>query len=95
MHCFEDIEKFKKRCGVTSVMIARAAQKNVSIFRKEGIIPIDEVIPEYLRLSIDYDNSLLNTKYAITKFHKYNDNRIGRLKFGRRFEEATEMSQIW
>lgn len=33
---FEDIQKFRDECGVTSVMIARAAQKNVSIFRKEG-----------------------------------------------------------
>lgn len=36
IHCYEDIEKFKNECGVTSVMIARAAQKNISIFRREG-----------------------------------------------------------
>lgn len=33
---FEDVEKFRDECGATSVMVARAAQKNVSIFRKEG-----------------------------------------------------------
>lgn len=31
-----DIEKFKDDCGASGVMIARAAQENVSIFRKEG-----------------------------------------------------------
>lgn len=36
IHSYEDIEKFRTECGATSVMIARAAQKNVSIFRKEG-----------------------------------------------------------
>lgn len=34
---FEDILKFRKECGASSVMIARAAEWNVSIFRKEGI----------------------------------------------------------
>lgn len=34
---YDDIEKFKTACGSTSVMIARKAQQNVSIFRKEGI----------------------------------------------------------
>lgn len=36
IHCFEDIEQFRKDCGAASVMIARGVQKNVSIFRKEG-----------------------------------------------------------
>lgn len=35
---FADIEQFRNDCGASSVMIARAAQKNVSIFRKEGEI---------------------------------------------------------
>lgn len=95
IECYDDIEKFRKECGATSVMIARAAQKNVSIFRKDGLIPIDVVIPEYLKLCIDYDNSLVNTKYAIQKFHKYNGNRIEKLKFSREFEDAAEMHQIW
>lgn len=33
---YADIERFRDECGATSVMIARAAQKNVSIFREEG-----------------------------------------------------------
>lgn len=35
---YADIAKFRDACGVDSVMIARAAQYNVSIFRKEGSI---------------------------------------------------------
>lgn len=92
---FDDIEKFKELCGTTSVMIARAAQKNISIFRKEGTIPIDSIIPEFLTFCIDYDNSLANTKYTIQKFHKYNGKRIEKMKFSREFEDATEMHQIW
>lgn len=33
---YDDIEKFKKECGASSVMVARSALKNMSIFRKEG-----------------------------------------------------------
>lgn len=33
---FNDIEKFRAECGTTSVMIARAAEWNVSIFRRDG-----------------------------------------------------------
>lgn len=37
IQCFNDIEKFRTECGTTSVMIARAAEWNVSIFRKYGM----------------------------------------------------------
>lgn len=33
---YNDILEFRRGCGTTSVMIARAAEWNVSIFRKEG-----------------------------------------------------------
>lgn len=33
-----DIIKFKEDCGAASVMVARAAQTNVSVFRKEGVL---------------------------------------------------------
>ena len=33
---YEDILKFRNASGASSVMIARAAEWNVSIFRKEG-----------------------------------------------------------
>lgn len=35
---YNDIIKFRNECGTTSVMIARAAEWNVSIFRKEGML---------------------------------------------------------
>lgn len=37
---YADIAKFKELCGASSVMIARAAEWNVTIFRPEGISPI-------------------------------------------------------
>lgn len=37
---YKDILKFRKQCGASSVMIARAAEWNVTIFRKNGEIDI-------------------------------------------------------
>ncbi|KAH9628787.1 hypothetical protein HF086_004947 [Spodoptera exigua] len=48
-----DIYKFKEMTGCSSVMIARAAEWNCSIFRKEGLLPMDTVIEEYLKLAVD------------------------------------------
>lgn len=46
-------------------MVARAAEHNVSIFRPEGLMDIDELIIAYLKYSINYDNHLPNAKYNI------------------------------
>lgn len=37
VNSYEDAIKFRDDCGAASVMLARAAQKNISIFRQEGI----------------------------------------------------------
>lgn len=52
-------------CGASSIMIARAAEWNASIFRPQGLLPTDEIIKLYLKHAIDYDNTTANTKYNI------------------------------
>lgn len=44
----DDAAKIKTLSGVSSVMIARAAQKNFSIFRPSGPLPHHHVIHDYL-----------------------------------------------
>lgn len=46
-------------------MVARAAEHNPSIFRPEGLLPIDDVIKKYIEYSIIYDNHVSNVKYCI------------------------------
>jgi hypothetical protein len=43
-------------------MIARAAQWNVSVFRREGLLPIEEVMTRYLRKAMQVDYAYQNTK---------------------------------
>ncbi|XP_077313332.1 tRNA-dihydrouridine(20) synthase [NAD(P)+]-like isoform X3 [Lithobates pipiens] len=62
---FVDIEAFKSLTAASSVMLARAAMWNPSIFRKEGILSIDDVIHDYIRHAVRYDNHYTNTKYCL------------------------------
>lgn len=42
----DDIATFQSKAGCSSVMVARAAQYNQSVFRKEGVLPLDDVCRE-------------------------------------------------
>ena len=46
--CYPDIEKFRVACGASSVMVARAAEWNVSIFRRSGLLSKEELIKDYI-----------------------------------------------
>uniref|UniRef100_A0A672QHF8 Dihydrouridine synthase 2 n=1 Tax=Sinocyclocheilus grahami TaxID=75366 RepID=A0A672QHF8_SINGR len=49
---FEDIEKFRAAAGASSVMLARAAMWNPSIFRQQGALSVEEVMEDYIRYVI-------------------------------------------
>ncbi|XP_073941684.1 dihydrouridine synthase 2 isoform X1 [Choristoneura fumiferana] len=85
-----DIYKFKEMTGCTSVMLARAAEWNCSIFRKEGLLPMDTVIKEYLQLAVDYDNSPSNTKYCVQNILR----DLQETPRGRQFLECQTLEQI-
>ena len=46
----KDLASFQARTGCQSVMLARAAQWNMSVFRPEGLVPTEDVVRAYLRL---------------------------------------------
>ncbi|XP_058501294.1 tRNA-dihydrouridine(20) synthase [NAD(P)+]-like isoform X2 [Solea solea] len=60
-----DIEHFRRATGASSVMLARAAMWNVSVFVSEGPLPVETVMEEYLKYAIRYDNHAFNTKYCL------------------------------
>ncbi|XP_071272262.1 tRNA-dihydrouridine(20) synthase [NAD(P)+]-like isoform X2 [Salvelinus alpinus] len=60
-----DIEEFRKATGASSVMVARAAMWNPSVFRSQGLLSVEEVMEEYLKYAIRYDNHAFNTKYCL------------------------------
>ncbi|XP_058798460.1 tRNA-dihydrouridine(20) synthase [NAD(P)+]-like isoform X2 [Phymastichus coffea] len=86
----EDIFKFKKETGCSSVMLARAAEWNCSIFRKEGLLPMDDVVRSYLKLAVDYDNSPSNTKYCVQNILR----DLQETPLGKQFLNAQTLEQI-
>jgi tRNA-dihydrouridine synthase 2 len=46
---YNDIEKIKSLTGAHSIMIARAAQANPSVFRTEGFLSQDRILKDYLK----------------------------------------------
>uniref|UniRef100_A0A8C5TSB3 Dihydrouridine synthase 2 n=1 Tax=Malurus cyaneus samueli TaxID=2593467 RepID=A0A8C5TSB3_9PASS len=62
---YADIGTFQKATAASSVMIARAAMWNPSIFRKEGFCPLKDVMQDYIKYAVRYDNHYTNTKYCL------------------------------
>ncbi|OXU28909.1 hypothetical protein TSAR_006798 [Trichomalopsis sarcophagae] len=85
-----DIFKFKKETGCSSVMIARAAEWNCSIFREAGMLPMEDVIKSYLKLAVDYDNSPSNTKYCVQNILR----ELQESPLGKRFLDTQTLEQI-
>ena len=50
-----------------SVLVARAAMWNPSIFREDGPLPLDQVIPAFLKLAIQYCATEKNVKYILQR----------------------------
>lgn len=53
---YADIETFQKATAASSVMIARAAMWNPSVFRKEGFCPLKDVMQDYIRYVCFYED---------------------------------------
>uniref|UniRef100_A0A914VW44 DRBM domain-containing protein n=1 Tax=Plectus sambesii TaxID=2011161 RepID=A0A914VW44_9BILA len=67
IHTYDDIAKFRSATGCDSVMIARRALSTPSIFRKEGILPMEEEIRNFLHFAIDYEAPFTNAKYVLQR----------------------------
>ena len=59
MSDYHDIKKFAEVTGCSSVMVARAAEWNPSVFRKDGMLPLIDVVREYIKLVILYFRDVL------------------------------------
>eukprot|EP00299_Pterocystis_sp_00344_P015128 c7541_g1_i1.p1 GENE.c7541_g1_i1~~c7541_g1_i1.p1 ORF type:complete len:338 (-),score=65.78 c7541_g1_i1:9-1022(-) len=67
----DDFSRAKKEIGCSSVMYARGALLNPSLFREDGCLPIYDVMNDYLTLCERYNERIQNVKYVLLQFHKY------------------------
>lgn len=59
--------------------------------RREGPLPLDTVVKDYIRLSVDTNNRSSNTKYCLAQMlHEEMDGRVGRSLLA-----AANMRDIW
>lgn len=72
-------------------MLARAAEWNCSIFRKEGLLSMENVIKSYLKYAVDCDNSPSNTKYCVQNILR----ELQESPLGRKFLNSQTLEQIW
>jgi tRNA-dihydrouridine synthase 2 len=61
----DDIDRLRDLNVADSFMLARAAQSNPSVFRKEGLLPIEDVMMDYVNLADKYQMNYKNAKYAL------------------------------
>lgn len=71
-------------------MIARAAEWNASIFQPSGILPILDVIKQYITLAVDYEACAANAKYCVQNILR----DLQESEMGRRFLDAQTLEQI-
>ncbi|KAF8959667.1 tRNA-dihydrouridine(20) synthase [NAD(P)+]-like, partial [Entomortierella lignicola] len=62
---YEHLSRLKELSGVTAVMYARRAEANISIFRKEGPLPLMDVVKTYIRRCLETRNHHSNSKYVL------------------------------
>ncbi|TPX65564.1 hypothetical protein SpCBS45565_g05060 [Spizellomyces sp. 'palustris'] len=60
-----DVRKLQSSSAIHSFMLARAPQYNVSVFRRDGLLPIRTIMEEYARTAIQYDMPFHNAKYCL------------------------------
>uniref|UniRef100_A0AAY4DQP1 DRBM domain-containing protein n=1 Tax=Denticeps clupeoides TaxID=299321 RepID=A0AAY4DQP1_9TELE len=65
----EDIEKFREAAGASSVMLARAAMWNPSIFCSKGAVSVDQAMEAYIKyVSFSYGLDLKLTMYCLFSY---------------------------
>ena len=72
-------------------MLARAAEWNPSVFRKEGKEDIQVVIKEYIKLAVQYDNPFPVTKYTIQNMLR----ELQETPQGKQFLASNVMDDFW
>lgn len=78
-----------QQTGVQSVMFARAAQKNVSMFTGGPLVDDRTKIQAFLKKSIDYDAEVSTIKYCIQCM--WSDHT----EIGNRFRSTRDVEVLW
>jgi len=65
VNSFAEMKAVLSRIGGSSIMVARAAQWNPSVFRKDGPLPVYTCVRDYLSIAMNHDGRFENCKYCV------------------------------
>ena len=82
-----DVEKMRNS-AISSFMIARGAQWNPSIFRKEGPLEVFQIMQEYLKIAFQYEMPMHNIKYTLMQM------KLGDSILFRKMQKAKTMKDL-
>lgn len=91
INTYEGIKAFWEKTGAASVMIARAAEWNASVFSPNGKENIYTIVDKYLDYAIQYDQPFVVTKYNIQQ-HLGGDQT--ETEKGRKFLYSSTMQEL-
>ncbi|KAK6983536.1 tRNA-dihydrouridine(20) synthase [NAD(P)+]-like protein [Biomphalaria glabrata] len=90
-----EVESFRLNTEASSVMLARAAMWNCSVFRRDGPLPFIDVLKSYLRYAFLYDNNVMNTKYCVLQIIHDKMTEIPEADFSLSAKSLQEFADIW
>uniref|UniRef100_A0A2C9L861 DUS-like FMN-binding domain-containing protein n=1 Tax=Biomphalaria glabrata TaxID=6526 RepID=A0A2C9L861_BIOGL len=90
-----EVESFRLNTEASSVMLARAAMWNCSVFRRDGPLPFIDVLKSYLRYAFLYDNNVMNTKYCVLQIIHDKMTEIPEADLSLSAKSLQEFADIW
>ncbi|KAL3844689.1 hypothetical protein ACJIZ3_002092 [Penstemon smallii] len=93
---YEDFERIKVATGSSSVMVARGALWNASIFSPKGKLPTEDVKIEYVKKSILWDNDIKSTKFTLRDMiSHYSSLELAEGKALTKFETLADAARLY
>ncbi|KAJ1982723.1 tRNA-dihydrouridine synthase 2 [Dimargaris verticillata] len=88
---YEDIARAKEITGASSVMIARGAQSNPSVFCSQGPANSHLVAQQYVAIALAIHNRFQNTKYTLMQMYPYTKSKEYQLLTRAKTNEALKV----
>jgi len=92
---FDDIMRYKSLTGADSLMIARKASANPSVFSKTPDRDINNVIVKYLEYAKFYATNYSHVIYSLKKMLKHNGTNTQKMSLVNQCHNMTDVIKIW
>ncbi|TSM52249.1 E3 ubiquitin-protein ligase AMFR [Bagarius yarrelli] len=90
INTYEDIKHFRETTVTSSVMLARSASGTLQYFAARSV-SVDEVMKEYIKYAVRYDNNTFNSKYCLCQMLR---DRV-ESPMGKQLHAAQTNEEIW